>query len=317
MTDKQQTDNHAELRAEVRELLDAEGITGAELARNLQLNTGGLSAFLNGKYKGNQAVYADPLRRWVNTRKEAATQQYTVIQEPPFVQTEGSDRIQSVFRFAHITGQMCLIYGNAGVSKTCTAQYYAEHHSAVFLITMTGVHKTMTAALRQIAQVMGVSLIRDNAALFSELVKEINNRDQVLLIIDEAHNLGREAIDIIRQLHDATKMGVVFSGNRDIYHRMTGSSTAEYLSRLFSRLAMCIELGAVSTAAAEKVIAAWGFTDKDTQQTLVEIAQKPGGLRGMTHVIGLAKMIKSQDEPVTVADLKRAHNQLLGRGGRT
>jgi DNA transposition AAA+ family ATPase len=104
-----------------------------------------------------------------------------------------------------------------------------------------------------------------------------------LLIIDEAHELGRDALEAMRTIHDRTSIGLVLQGNEQVYTAMTGGNRAAYLDRLFSRIGKRVRIVKPTARDIDSLIQAWGG-GKDCAKVLHEIAAKPGGLRGMTKI---------------------------------
>ncbi|MFZ5059001.1 AAA family ATPase, partial [Klebsiella pneumoniae] len=71
---------------------------------------------------------------------------------------------------------------------------------------------------------------------------------QGLIIIDEADHLGAEALEELRLLQEATRVGLVLMGNHRVYSNMTGGNRTVEFARLFSRIAKRVAINKTKKA---------------------------------------------------------------------
>jgi len=214
-------------------------------------------------------------------------------------------------RYAQLAQDIVIIYGPAGVSKTKACEQYATTAPAVWHVTMSPATVSVNATLEHIASKTGIrSLLRGGFAMQGQLIARLTGT-QGLLIIDEAQHLGVQALDEIRSIHDASKIGVALVGNEIVYSRMTGGNRAPYLDRLFSRIGKRVSLRGPSDADIDAMIDAWSITDAGCRRQIREIGKRPGALRVLTKVMRLAaSYAAAQEHPLCCDDVRTAWREL-------
>jgi DNA transposition AAA+ family ATPase len=132
-----------------------------------------------------------------------------------------------------------------------------------------------------------------------------------LLIIDEAQHLTVNALDQVRSIYDDVKIGIALVGNEHVYGRMTGGTRAAYLDRLFSRIGMRVQLKRASEGDVETFVKAWGVTDRACMQEMRAIASKPGALRVLGKVLGMAAAFaKGAGRDICCEDVRAAWKRI-------
>jgi len=301
----------ADIRARINALIESGEVNAAQISREANVNSSTLSQFRARKYAGRNELIAERLLTWMETyqrRKEARRQ---IAEGPGFVLTRTAGQVLDTLTYAHMAGDIVLIYGGAGTGKTEALREYTRNNAGVCLSTMTPAHATVATSLREIGKCIGVQPRRDNAALFDAICQGLADQ-RGLLIIDEAQHLGTKALDQIRSIHDRVGCGIALVGNEQVYGRMTGGTRAEYLDRLYSRIGMRTRLGRVLEADARAIASAWGIEDQTAQRLLTGIARKPGGLRGLAKTLVLAGMMAGKEAPVEPKHIRAAWKRLAG-----
>jgi len=303
-------DQVAAIRDELNVLLKKREITAALVSREANVSSATLSLFLKDQYSGRNDRIAARLRTWIDTWKRRVESQDQIQKGPGYIHTPTAEKILSALDYAHMAGDMALIYGGAGIGKTETLKEYVRNNAGICFATMTSANKTVATALTEIAKCVGVPPKRNNSMLFDAICVAIKDQ-RGLLIIDEAQHLGAQALDIIRAIHDKTGCGIVLVGNEQVYSRISGGGTrAEYLDRLYSRVGMRLELGRSTEGDAHALAEAWKVSDVDAVKLLVAIAKKPGGLRGITKTMRLATLMARKDS-IHARHIRKAWNKLV------
>lgn len=201
-----------------------------ELARMAGVNPSTLSEILKDKYKGAPEKIEEVL-----ARVEAVIKIDEARQRSPgkgeFVSTEVAREVFAVLK--HMTTQrdahMALLYGPSGIGKTMAlkAAIAGEFRQAVYLqvndscrVPATLYRALLMAVKRRLANVYH-SLPR----AFEALTGELNSHR--LLVIDEAENLRLDAINGLRQLHDATGCPIVLAGRPPLVAKVRKSTKDE------------------------------------------------------------------------------------------
>ena len=108
-------------------------------------------------------------------------------------------------------------------------------------------------------------------------------------------------------------LGAALVGNEGVFSRMAGGRGAERLDRLFSRVGKRLALRQSSEADVISLVKAWGILDAKCHPTLLEVARRPGALRGLTKVLRLASMNAAADNrDVCCEDVRAAAAELGG-----
>lgn len=285
-----------ELKQVVREEMHRLGISQTRLARESGIGQTRLSQWFSGKYPGNTEVVAQELRRWLNSVMARAKSANCLSVTPDWKATPTANKVVTALRYAQSAGDIALVYGGAGLGKTCTGKRYQEDNPNVWIATMTPAMNSVAACLERISFAVGlpevpISAIKMENAIVSRL-EDTNG----LLIVDESQHLPVSGLDAIRSIHDATGVGLVLMGNESVYARITGGSRQAHFAQLFSRVGFRVRLAAPSVGDVETIIEAWGVQESKAQSLCLDIARQAGALRGLTKVLRLARMMLGEGE---------------------
>lgn len=299
-----------EVRAELRRLI-ADGVAQAEIARSAGVSDTSVSQFINAskKYGASFASLAGKFERYLMARTERRELLTALPTAPEWFVTPTSQRILSALSYAQIAGDIALVMGGAGQSKTTCCRRYASERPNVWHVEMTRSHGRHLAALERVARKVGVREPTRAPAVLQEAIADKLRGTQGLLIIDEGQHLETGALEALRAIHDETGVGLAFVGNESIYARLTGGTRAAEFAQLFSRVGKRVRLNKPCRADVDAQADAWDITDRDARDLLFAIATKPGGLRTCTKTLRLASVLAG-DERVSASHVRDAYVDL-------
>ncbi|MGV3980308.1 AAA family ATPase [Citrobacter freundii] len=278
--------NISDIRGVLRNLVEEKGLTFNKVAKETGLSSGTLSSFMNGKYAGDNDRVEDALQRWVSKQFAAAE-----FPEPPrFIETPTVKQIWTAFRYAHLTECIGVICGNPGVGKSEAAREYCRANDNVWMITVTPACASVLECLTELAYEVGMNDAPRRKGPLARALRRRLDGTQGLIIIDEADHLGAEALEELRLLQEATRVGLVLMGNHRVYSNMTGGNRTVEFARLFSRIAKRVAINKTKKADVAAIADAWQIKGEKERQLLQQIAQKPGALRILSHSLRLAAM---------------------------
>ena len=136
-----------------------------------------------------------------------------------------------IIRNCQLQGGLAIACGDAGIGKTqACRQYYREHGTNCIYITVNPCIKSSKSVLELIGSKLNVS-----SGSVSRLWLEISSKlsDGMVIIVDEAQHLTRNAIDTLRSLCDCfdekgQTLGICFVGNETTVSRLGGKQKAEF-----------------------------------------------------------------------------------------
>ena len=302
------------LRLVAQEMRDF-ALSQVQAAREVGISSATLSQWLQGKYAGNTEAVAEKLVQWLEMREKRKATHASLPAAPAFLHTPTARKILDTLSFAQLTGDIACVYGAAGMGKSTTIRYYAEHHSNAWVVEMSTDCKGTLAALEEIALALGV---RDMPSISARLRRELVARLRGtggLLIIDEAQHLSIDALNCLRRIHENTWLdgtngiGLVLCGNEVVVSRLTGGKRVENFAQLFSRIGKRLRIARPVAGDIGALVDHYAVSDPNARRMLSEIAANPGALRGVVKTLRLASMYAGRN-PVDCEHIKAAWDNL-------
>jgi hypothetical protein len=295
------------LRADVRRLLEAEGLSQAAAAREAGIAYSTFSAWLAGTYEGRSDKVAGDVRKWLEARTERKKASAVIVGSPGFQPTPTANEFIAAMQYAQIAVDMTVLVGGPGVGKTTALQHYAATNPNVWMVTMEPTTAKPSAMLQEICDVMEIAE-RSTTKLSRAIGKFVSGK-QGLLAIDEGQHLSSEALDQLRSIHDRYGVGIVIAGNEAIVARLEGQKAV--YAQLYSRVGVRIKRPTARVADIEAMIAAWGITDDEQVKLLRVIGRKPGALRSLDKCLRLASTLAAGGgEAISAKHIKSAWERL-------
>lgn len=293
-------------------------LTWAQLGKEIDVNHSTLSLWATGKYPGDNGSIALKVDRWFRAEEV----QLTFLEERPMVpgylETKTARRIRNLLGFAR-TGKLNIIIGDPGVGKTRAIEHFALHTPNTWKITGHPTAKSVNGMLKLLSSKILGSIPRGGGAQhLSSVVRDRVAGVNALIIVDESQHLDELAIEELRSIHDETKVGLVFAGNRTVLSRIEGNREAAFAQR-FSRVSLRMLIDKPEPEDVSLLLDAWNVGDREQRAFLSKIAMKPGGgaLRSMSNCLELATMLAQDvaDTPRNLEHIEDAWSQLSHRPG--
>lgn len=302
------------IRDRVRQIMAADGLNQADVARASGIKYGTFTGWLGGSYQGRNDKIASDVQIWLDSREDQKRVRAVVPEKPEFLPTQTATAILDTLRFAHIIPDIAVVAGGAGLGKTYAVSEYARVNPNVWIATMQPSTSGVYPMLIEIAESMGVT-----ERVLVKLSRAIGRRAQGaggLIVIDDAQHLSSQALDQLRSLHDLYGVGVGLVGNETVYARLEGEGRKAQFAQLFSRIGVRLTQARPRSSDVGALIEAWGVSDAAEVRFLKAVAAKPGALRGVTKVMQLASMLAAgAAEPRDIGHIKAAWNRLSSNGG--
>lgn len=263
--------------AALREYIRSTGKKQVEVAAELGLSDALVSSFLAGKYKTPHTVIpkVGELVR-LNEKKKVSPK------EPDFAPTSISRTVFNAISYAHLRGTVAVVYGDAGIGKTCAVREYVRQNSLALVVTASPTYASITGINELLAEQLGV---RERVArrITREITGKLKNSGRVV-IVDEAQHLTARTLDHLRCISDESGVGIAFIGNEEVYKRLYGSGRAEF-AQLFSRIGMRKQVLAnrLTEDDIASVFGSYGL-EKGAMELLTAVSRTNCGLRGAVNV---------------------------------
>lgn len=131
--------------------------------------------------------------------------------------------VAQVLNLIRRTGDIGLIYGNAGVGKTCGAELFCRDNPNTIMCTASRYRRSAPAIAAMIFEEMG-----DTDACPRNLARALWMEHQLrgaerLVLIDNAQRLTLPAIEFLCDFNDATNCGIALIGNPEVIDLVRGS----------------------------------------------------------------------------------------------
>ncbi|ANF73135.1 DNA transposition protein [[Haemophilus] ducreyi] len=300
-------------REQIIELIKSGEFTQAELARQMGVNSGALSSYLGGKYKGNVENIENVLASWLSTRDK---KEKVFVEAPHFIEIPTADKVFKALDMARFCKTIVPIFGASGVGKTKACQEYKKRYQNVWMITISPSRASLNAFLYELALELGIKDAPRRKDRLSRLILDNLKDTEGLVIVDESDHLTYDSIEELRYLQEKAEVGFALIGNDKVYTKMQGGANqAHEYARLWNRIGKKCQIKASKKGDIKAVAQAWGLDvqDKDLMTVLYDIGGKAGGLHALTQYLRLAGMTaKGQGTGITLDLILTAQAEMTG-----
>lgn len=181
---------------QIKQLQYSENLSAAAVCKKIGISDSSYSAIKSGTYNGDVDKQMKKVIEYFET-KQAAAEIYV---GTDYKETSISSNVYKIIRNCQLQGGLAIACGDAGIGKTqACRQYYREHGTNCTYITVNPCIKSSKSVLELIGSKLNVS-----SGSVSRLWLEISSKlsDGMVIIVDEAQHLTRNAIDTLRSLCD-------------------------------------------------------------------------------------------------------------------
>ena len=239
MTLKEQLQNH----------MQNTGISATKIAKDIGYSSAVLSQWLRGIYKGNIADIDAAVKSYLSLQKEKCSLRAVDI---PFVPIKNAKVVFGMVRRAQIDHKIVLITSESGYGKTEALREYAARHSGSIFIETDSTF-TCKILISYLHKTLGYGGHGTKHSMFQEIITSLTGSNWVI-IIDEADRLGYESLELLRRLHDKTRIGLVLAGAPVLVENIRGSK-GEF-AQLYTRIGGHAQLSPITEDDAASIIQA-------------------------------------------------------------
>lgn len=297
------------IRTKVREIMEREGLSQADIARGSGVAYGTLTGWLAGTYQGNNDRIAGEVQIWITARDENRRAATLVPRVPGYQATPSSEEFIQTLRFAQMMPEISVIAGAPGLGKTTSIREYQRSNPNVWVLTLDpssgGVHGMMV----ELCETLGIQERVPN-----RLARAIGRKVEGtggLIVIDEAQHAKTSALDQMRSFYDRYGVGIALVGNETVYDRLEGEGKKKSFAQLFSRIGVRITRSKPQAGDICAILAGWGITDAEETRFLKGIGARPGALRSVTKTLQLASVLAAgSGEARDIRHIKTAFTRL-------
>ena len=230
---------------------------------------------------------------------------------PAFCQTQA---MGDIWRLIECTQQLeCIgsVIGEPGVGKTTAAQAYAEDVDGAYHCVMDPVHDTMNAMLSLVCRAVcpwGAPV--RSLELYHVICSAVRDGNMKVLLVDEAQYLNARNLDVLRGIHDKTRVPLVLLGNASLGSRYNTARAAAF-AQLDSRIGPKLYIKTSTEADLRAFARHAGVHEPKAIAFLEKWSEGTAGLRQAAMLVEAGRDIAG-DGDIKLAHLKQAANVLGG-----
>ncbi len=295
------------LREECKEYLARTKASHTAVAKAIDYAPSTFGLWLRGDYTGNHSDLARAVERFLAREQEKAQ---TPPLDGPFAPTRQGQDTLAVLHYAHVHGTIGVVVGPSGTGKTATIKHYTAENPGVLILTIHPAKRSMAEVLHELIDLVGDPGKGRGTlgGMHKRLTAKLAGSGR-LLIIDEAQYLEHQTIEVLRALHDAARIGLVFSGMPRLYADLV-ANTVELWEQIRTRVGIRKRLPIFSVEDVTLILRA---LDPRVSPEVCRAACEIGQHRGhtITHLYHhAARLAAAKRRAVTPADILAAQTFL-------
>ena len=285
-------------------LMQHNNLSQSAIARATGISKAVVNQYLQNKYTGDVAGI-DALVENLLAR-EAEKEQSTHV-EIPYVVTTTARKVREILRLAHLSGEINVVYGEAGLGKTLALKAYTEDYPDAILLEVDPGY-TARVVLQVLAERLGLNSRGTIHDMSDAIIARLHNSGRVILI-DEAELLPYRALEVLRRIHDKSGVGMVLAGMPRLLINLKGRRGE--LVQLYSRIGFAFNLGNALPKADVNAIAVQLLgDDSDLGDALYEACS--GNTRRLSKLLrGVIRTSRINQRPVTAGMIQEFSRMLI------
>lgn len=280
---------------QVKELINKEHLTQAEISRQSGVSQQVLSPLLKGAYTGSTEAYLERLSNWMNTYHSVKATKARSFVEPKWVSTYTANKITTIMQTAQALAVWTMAWEGAGVGKTTAAKHYQDNNSNVWIITASPYLKGKKAFLSTLARELNITV---GTMTIDRLAYEIQQKiedSNGLIVVDEAQYVTDDVLNGLRILTE-NRVGVTLLGNDIVRSRMSAPKSRSNMNPVWSRIMISKRIRNSTQKDIETYLKAWGIKDSELIKWAFKvIPTTTGQLRTLRNLIKLASAYAVQE----------------------
>ena len=284
-----------------------------DVAKRANVPPGTFYPWYDGTYKGVYANITARVRQWLDLEAEQSAALPIGFVEPDFVDTKCVREVLNVLLYAQALPGMVLITLGPGMGKTTAIQHVKATRPNTYSVVMRPSTRSVASLLREIGAAIGVRPChaREQSKLIGEKLQR--NGRHTLLMIDEAQNLGDDAVNELRYFLDEFRCGIALLGNEDVHTRWGQARPREGYGQLHRRIDSRVRRLNPPPEDIDTFVAACGIDDPTTAKLLRAIGMKAGAFGQIVKTLKLAGIYaRGHGRAVTAEDVREAWRNRAG-----
>lgn len=198
----------------LKDLQDKLGLSQAKVAKQIGINAGALSSWVNGTYNGNNEELEEKIIRFIEVKEQTLQSK---IKNVDFCKTSIAERVYTAASLCQTDNEIGIIYGASGLGKTTSIKEYAKRNNGVIIIEADESY-TSKIIIHELYEKLGLTGQMTVHKMKKEITKKLKDSGW-LVIVDEAEHLKVSAFTTLRRLHDKSdySFGILFIGLKKLY----------------------------------------------------------------------------------------------------
>jgi len=223
-----------------RTYISVRGIRVGDVARKIGNPRGTtINELIQYKWRQGSDEHIRKLNDWVEQHAHAAQVKF----DAPYISTFVAVAIRDIAQLVRENVTMGLAMGPSGIGKSrCAQAVYETTPGAVYHRVITE-SRTPRGLIGHLAQALGVRQQPDykmTNTIFERVIGTLKGSGR-LLLIDEAHKLNADGLELLRDVHDSASVPILLLCTKDLHDRLLRDSTPDR-GQLYSRFGVIYHL---------------------------------------------------------------------------
>lgn len=231
---------------------------------------------------------------------------------PGFCLTPTAQSITNLLTFCQRHGQIGVVVGDPGTGKTTAVRAFQEAQAGVVYCRMTKAAAKLQPGLVRLAHAVGAYASPNGGAneLYQDIIRAMEMRSNLLLILDEAQHMDDELLETIRDLYDESsnplmlrQVGLVLVGNYGLTDRWTDRSAKRRkfsnFKQLRGRVGPMLDFGAPTADDVTALCAHHGIAGRQAYALVTKVAADSGGLHNVANLLRVASQLAGPGEKIS------------------